>query len=69
KLNMKEYENIISNLNNNKIDICLGTKMIIKNSISWPMSLLGIVLFDELLNINHFYSFRKSFSIFSTINI
>ncbi|MDV3142439.1 MAG: primosomal protein N' [Candidatus Phytoplasma australasiaticum] len=61
KLNMKEYENIISNLNNNKIDICLGTKMIIKNSISWPMSLLGIVLFDELLNINHFTASEKAF--------
>nr|QOX89387.1 hypothetical protein H7685_00190 ['Parthenium hysterophorus' phyllody phytoplasma] len=59
---MKEYENIISNLNNNKIDICLGTKMIIKNSISWPMSLLGIVLFDELLNINHFTASKKLFN-------
>ncbi|MDV3157261.1 MAG: primosomal protein N' [Candidatus Phytoplasma australasiaticum] len=63
KFNMKEYENIISNLNNNKIDICLGTKMIIKNSISWPMNLLGIILFDTLLNINHFTSSEKAFQI------
>ncbi|MDV3192801.1 MAG: hypothetical protein Q8840_02500 [Sweet potato little leaf phytoplasma] len=35
--------------------------MIIKNSISWPMSLLGIILFDALLNINHFTASEKAF--------
>ncbi|MFW8664331.1 primosomal protein N', partial [Candidatus Phytoplasma citri] len=48
--NMKEYEKIISNLNNNKIDICLGTTMIIKNGLSWPTNLLGIVLFNNESN-------------------
>ncbi|MDV3166312.1 MAG: primosomal protein N' ['Waltheria sp.' little leaf phytoplasma] len=61
--NMKEYEKIVSNLHNNKIDICLGTTMIIKNGLSWPMNLLGIVLFDVLLNINHFTASEKAFQI------
>ncbi|MDV3174638.1 MAG: primosomal protein N' ['Bonamia sp.' little leaf phytoplasma] len=59
--NIKEYNKIISNIKDNKVDIYLGTTMIIKNGISWPMSLLGIVFFDALLNISHFTAQEKTF--------
>ncbi|MDO7983487.1 replication restart helicase PriA [Candidatus Phytoplasma fabacearum] len=61
--NIKEYNKIISNIKDNKVDIYLGTTMIIKNGISWPISLLGIVFFDALLNISHFTAKEKAFQI------
>ncbi|MDV3168163.1 MAG: primosomal protein N' [Candidatus Phytoplasma stylosanthis] len=61
--NFKSFQNILKKLNENEINVLLGTEMIAKNLKLPPIETVGILMIDVLLNMNSFKATEKTFQL------
>ncbi|WP_210954774.1 replication restart helicase PriA [Candidatus Phytoplasma luffae] len=66
--NNQTYQEILNNLEKNKIDILLGTEMIVKNLKLPFIKTIGILMTDVLLNMRNFKATEKTFQILKKIS-
>lgn len=57
--NKKEFENIINNIQNNKVNIIIGTKLIARGYHFKNVKLVGLICADMQLGIPHFMTFEN----------
>ncbi|MDH5381955.1 MAG: primosomal protein N', partial [Cyclobacteriaceae bacterium] len=57
------YDQIISNFENNEIDILIGTQIVTKGLDFGKVNLVGIVDFDRMINYPDFRSFERAFQL------
>lgn len=60
---LSQYQNILKKLDNNEIDLLLGTEMVAKNLKLPSIETVGILMVDALLNIPHFKATEKTFQL------
>jgi primosomal protein N' (replication factor Y) len=64
----KRFEKIISDFENYKTDILIGTQMITKGLDFERLSLVGILNADNMLNFPDFRAFERSFQLFAQVS-
>ncbi len=64
----KTFENIISDLENNELDILVGTQMVTKGLDFDNVNLVGIIDADQLLNYPDFRAYERSFQLMSQVS-
>jgi primosomal protein N' (replication factor Y) len=64
----KSYQNIISDFENKKIDILIGTQMVTKGLDFDNVSIVGILNADNMLNYPDFRAFERSFQLMTQVS-
>jgi primosomal protein N' (replication factor Y) (superfamily II helicase) len=66
--NKKSYEKIIANMEQEKIDILIGTQMVTKGLDFQKVSLVGVLNADNLLNFPDFRSHERAFHLMAQVS-
>ncbi|MEA4936834.1 MAG: primosomal protein N' [Paludibacter sp.] len=66
--NKKSYEKIIADVENEKIDILIGTQMVTKGLDFQKVSLVGILNADNLLNFPDFRAHERAFQLMAQVS-
>jgi len=66
--NKKSYEKIIANMEQEKIDILIGTQMVTKGLDFQKVSLVGILNADNLLNFPDFRAHERAFQLMAQVS-